>query len=79
MGEDEARQKKLRQLQASRTGRAKLRERVKVEHSLAHLAHRQGPRARYIGVRKNNFDLRRLAALQNLETIARRERVRHAA
>jgi hypothetical protein len=79
MGDDEVRQKKLRQLQASRTGRAKLRERVKVEHSLAHLAHRQGPRARYIGVRKNNFDLRRLAALQNLETIARRERVRHAA
>ena len=79
MGDDEARQKKLRQLQSTRAGRAKLRERVKVEHSLAHLANRQGPRARYLGVRKNNFDLRRLAALQNLETVARRERARHAA
>lgn len=79
MSDDEARQKKLRTLQASRTGREKLRERVKVEHSLAHLANRQGPRARYLGVRKNTFDLRRLAALQNLETIARRERVHHAA
>jgi hypothetical protein len=74
MAEDEARQKKLRQLLVTRTGRAKLRERVQVEHNLAHLANRQGPRARYLGVRKNTFDLRRLAALQNLETIARRER-----
>jgi hypothetical protein len=79
MGEDEALQKKLRKLQATRCGREKLRARVGVEHSLAHLANRQGPRARYRGIRKNVFDLRRLAAVQNLETIARRERLRHAA
>lgn len=72
MGDDERLQKKLRKLQQSRTGRAKLRERVDVEHRLAHLSNRQGPRARYRGARKNTFDLRRLAAVQNLETIARR-------
>jgi IS5 family transposase len=72
MGDDEGLQKKLRKLQASSAGRAKLRERVGVEHRLAHLSNRQGPRARYRGARKNTFDLRRLSALQNLETIARR-------
>lgn len=79
MGDDEALQARLRKLQASPTGRAKLRERVRVEHRLAHLANRQGPRARYRGLRKNTFDLRRLAAIQNLETIARREWLRAAA
>jgi hypothetical protein len=74
MGDDEPLQKKLRQLQSRPIGRAKLRDRVEVEHRLAHLGNRQGPRARYRGTRKNTFDLRRLAALQNLETIARRER-----
>jgi hypothetical protein len=72
MGDNEALQKKLRELQESRSGRAKLRERVGVEHRLAHLSNRQGPRARYLGARKNTFDLRRLAAVQNLETISRR-------
>ena len=72
MGDDEALQKKLRRLQETRSGRAKLRERVGVEHRLAHLSNRQGPRARYRGTRKNTFDLRRLSAVQNLETIARR-------
>ena len=74
MGDDEALQKRLRKLQASRSGREKLRARVGVEHRLAHLGNRQGPRARYRGVRKNTFDLRRLATIQNLETIALRER-----
>jgi hypothetical protein len=32
---------------------AKLRERVQVEHALAHIGHWQGRRARYIGTRKN--------------------------
>ena len=36
-----------------------LRERVGVEHRLAHLVRRQGRRARYRGVRRNLFDLRR--------------------
>jgi hypothetical protein len=73
MGDDEALQKKLRKLQSTRPGRARLRERSAVEHRLAHLSNRQGPTARYRGVRKNTFDLRRLSAIQNLETIARRE------
>jgi hypothetical protein len=46
-----------------------LRKRVAVEHSLAHLSRRQGRRARYRGTRKNLFDVRRAAAVQNLETI----------
>ena len=79
MGVNEALQKKLRQLQSTRSGRAKLRERVGVEHRLAHIANRQGPRARYRSVRKNTFDLRRLAAIQNLETVARQERLARAA
>ncbi len=79
MGEDEALQKKLRKLQASPAGRERLRERVTVEHGLAHVANRQGPRARYLGLRKNLFDLRRLSAVQNLEAVARRERRRAAA
>lgn len=54
--------------------RAKLRERVGVEHRPAHLAN-QGRRARYRGVRKNLFDLRRACAIQNLETIPAKGRV----
>jgi len=72
MGDNEQLQGKLRALQGCPSGRAKLRDRVGVEHGLAHLANRQGPRARYMGTRKNTFDLCRLAAIQNLETIARR-------
>ena len=72
MGDDEALQKKLRRLQATGTGRERLRTRVPVEHQLAHIANRQGPHARYRGIRRNTFDLRRLGAVQNLESIARR-------
>jgi hypothetical protein len=43
-----------------------------VEHKLAHLVRRQGRRARYRGVRKNLFDLRRASAIQNLEAIQRK-------
>jgi hypothetical protein len=68
---DEALQRKFRQLQQSRKGRAVLRERTAVEHSLAHIAARKGHRARYIGVRKNLFDLRRAASIQNLEAVHR--------
>jgi hypothetical protein len=74
MGDDERLQKKLRALQGTRAGRERLRERVGVEHRLAHLANRQGPKARYMGTRRNTFDLRRLSAVQNLETYALRER-----
>ena len=62
----------LRERQRSPTGRAQLRERVAVEHSLAHLGHWQGPRARYCGRRKNLFDLRRAAIVHNLHVLRRR-------
>ena len=52
-------------------GRAKLRERTEVEHALAHVGHWQGRRARYLGTRKNLFDLRRVAVVHNLHVIAR--------
>lgn len=65
-------QQRLRKLTRTRTGRARLRGRVTVEHSLAHLSKRQGRRARYRGVRKNLFDVRRTAAVQNLEIVHRR-------
>ncbi|MCY0997910.1 IS1182 family transposase [Myxococcus sp. MISCRS1] len=74
MGDDERLQKRLRSRLQSRAGRAQLRERVGVEHRLAHLANRQGPKARYRGTRRNLFDLRRLAAVQNLEVAARYQR-----
>jgi transposase len=41
----------LRRRQQTAVGRAKLRERVGVEHSLAHIGRWQGDRARYIGQR----------------------------
>jgi Transposase DDE domain/Transposase domain (DUF772) len=61
----------LRAAQQTPHGRAKLRERVKVEHTLAHVGRWQGRRARYLGQRKNLFDLRRVAVVHNLHVIAR--------
>lgn len=61
----------LRQRQTTPSGRAKLRERVAVEHALAHIGRWQGRRARYRGVRKNLFDLRRCAVVHNLHVLAR--------
>ena len=69
---DEPLQQRLRKHLATPRGRARLRERVGVEHKLAHLVRRQGRRARYRGVRKNLFDLRRASAIQNLEAIQRK-------
>lgn len=68
IADDEQLQHRLRKLQASPHGRARLRERVRIEHHLAHISARQGHKARYKGCRKNLFDLRRVAAIQNLET-----------
>lgn len=68
---DESRQRKFRTLQRSSSGRALLRQRTAVEHSLAHIAARKGSQARYRGTRKNLFDLRRAATIQNLEGIQR--------
>jgi Transposase DDE domain/Transposase domain (DUF772) len=61
----------LRQRQTSEAGRAQLRQRVSVEHSLAHIGHWQGDQARYLGLRKNLFDLRRMAVVHNLHVLAR--------
>jgi hypothetical protein len=72
ISEDEALQHKLRKLMKTPAGRERLRKRVGVEHRQAHIARRQGRRARYRGVRKNVFDLRRAASIQNLETWQRR-------
>jgi hypothetical protein len=63
----------LRQRQKTPEGRAQLRERVQVEHALAHVGHWQGRRARYHGTRKNLFDLRRVAVVHNLHVIARQD------
>lgn len=68
---DEALLGELRQRQLTKTGRTKLRERVAVEHTLAHLGYWQGRRARYRGGRKNLFDLRRCAVVHNLHVLAR--------
>ena len=68
---DESLLQELRQRQTTQLGRAKLRERVSVEHSLAHIGQWQGDMARYIGVRKNLFDLRRMAVVHNLHVLAR--------
>lgn len=76
--ENENLQKDLRVLQQTSTGRQKLRRRVGVEHQLAHISQRQGRRARYRGLRKNLFDLRRAASVQNLETL-QREQLKQAA
>jgi Transposase DDE domain len=61
----------LRQRQLTPAGRAKLRERIAVEHTLAHVGHWQGRRARYRGQRKNLFDVRRCAVVDNLHVLRR--------
>lgn len=68
---DEALLIELRARQQTPEGRAKLRERVAVEHTLAHVGRWQGRRARYRGLRKNLFDLRRCAVVHNLHMLAR--------
>jgi Transposase DDE domain len=68
---DEALLIELRQRQQTPQGRVQLRERVAVEHTLAHVGRWQGRQARYRGVRKNLFDLRRCAVVHNLHVLAR--------
>lgn len=65
-------QQRLRKLAATSAGREELRERVPVEHRQSHTCRRQGRHARYLGARKNEFDLRRASAISNLEVIQRR-------
>lgn len=56
----------LRAVQKTPEGRKELRTRTVVEHSLAALSRSQGKKARFVGERKNLFDLRRHAAVVNL-------------
>jgi len=72
---DEALMQELRARQSTASGRLDLRRRTTVEHSLAHIGHWQGDRARYLGQRKNLFDLRRVAVVHNLHVIARISKV----
>jgi IS5 family transposase len=72
---DEALRIELRQRQQTPEGRTKLRERVAVEHTLAHVGRWQGGRARYHGLRKNLFDLRRCAVVHNLHVLARSQQL----
>jgi DDE family transposase/transposase-like protein DUF772 len=64
----------LRAAQQQPDGRARLRQRTTVEHSLARVHQIQGPRARYKGIRKNTLDVRRVAVVTNLQRLARLEK-----
>jgi DDE family transposase/transposase-like protein DUF772 len=68
--EDEQCQQKLRAKMRTQRGRASLRKRTAVEHAIAHQLAHQGRRARYKGLRKNQFDGRRHAAVSNLQVAA---------
>ena len=61
----------LRADQHQPEGRARLRERTTIEHTLARVGHIQGPKARYKGIRKNTLDVRRAATIANLQRLAR--------
>ena len=71
--EDEPCQPKLRAKMKTQRGRASLRKRTAGEHTIAHQLVHQGRRARYKGVRKNQFDGRRHAAVSNIQVAARYE------
>src|SRR5437870_2134069 len=71
--EDEQFQQKLRTKMKTQRGRASLRKRTAVEHTIAHQLVHQGRRARYKGLRKNQFDGRRHAAVSNLQVAAHYE------
>ena len=73
IAENEQLQQRLRKQIQTSAGRQALRERTMIEHKLAHISQRQGNNARYVGIRKNTFDLRRASAIQNLETLHRSE------
>jgi hypothetical protein len=61
----------LRRAQQDPAGRAQLRTRTTIEHSLARVQQIQGHKARYKGLRKNTLDIRRVAAVTNLQGVAR--------
>ena len=67
---DEPFQHKLRTKIKTKRGRASLRKRTAVEQALSHHGAHQGRRARSKGLRKNQFDGRRHAAVRNLQVAA---------
>jgi hypothetical protein len=69
IAKNEPLQARLRRQIHTGPGREALRARTMIEHKLAHISQRQGHAARYRGVRRNTFDLRRASAIQNLETL----------
>jgi len=69
--EDEQFQHRLRAKIRTQRGRAALRKRTAVEHAISHQLVHQGRRARYKGLRKNQFDGRRHAAVSNLQVATR--------
>jgi hypothetical protein len=71
--EDAQFQQKLRTKMKTQRGRASLRKRTAVEHTIAHQLAHQGRRARYKGLRKNQCDGRRHAAGSNLQIAAHYE------
>ena len=75
VGDNEALHQKWRAAEKTREGRARLRQRTAVEHAQSRHGRLQGPQARYRGVKKNDFDVQRIAAVQNLLTWDRRERL----
>jgi DDE family transposase len=77
--EDEQFQQKLRAKIKTKRGRASLRKRTAVEHAIAHHVAHRGRRARYKGLRKNQFDGRRHAAVSNLLVAARYKEERQRA
>jgi Transposase DDE domain len=68
--EDAQCQQKLRAKSNTKRGRASLRTRTAVEHASSHPLAHQGRRARYKGLRKNQFAGRRQAAVSNLQVAA---------
>jgi hypothetical protein len=67
----EALLQQLRAVTQTSEGRAVLRRRIAVEHSLARLDQIQGKKARYKGTRKNTLDVRRCDTVANLQRLAR--------
>lgn len=69
--EQEAMLQELKYFVETAEGRSDARERVKVEHALASVCNRKGPKARYIGLRLNEYDLNRTAMVSNLHIAMR--------
>jgi hypothetical protein len=68
--EDEPCQQKRRAKRKPKRGRASVRQRTVVEHTLSHHVVHQGRRARYKGLRTNPFAGRRHAAVSHLQSAA---------